>query len=98
MICFTVTFLVNPGREKEVMTILREHVNPAKKEAGVGVSHAYRSRTEPRRFFIYHEITDQDAVDAHRNTGNYGEYILTNLYSMLDQASLVTDTYDPLPW
>lgn len=96
MICFTVTFLANPGCEKEVMTILREHVNPAKKDAGVRVNLAYRSRTEPRRFFVYHEITDQDAVDAHHSTGNYGEYILTNLYSMLDQASLVMETYDPL--
>jgi quinol monooxygenase YgiN len=92
MICFTVTFLIKPGCEKEVMTILREHVNPAKKEPGVGVSHAYRSRTESRRFFIYHELTDQDAFDAHRNTGNYSEFIQTNLYGMLEQESLVMDT------
>lgn len=96
MICFAVTFLVNPGSEKKVMTILPEHVNPAKKEAGVGISHAYRSRTEPRRFFIYHDLTDQDAFDGHRNTRNYGKFIQTNLYGMIELESLVMDTYDPL--
>ncbi|MEO7021207.1 MAG: antibiotic biosynthesis monooxygenase family protein [Ktedonobacteraceae bacterium] len=96
MICFTVTFLVNPGSEKKAMTILREHTNPAKPEPGVNVCRAYRSRTESRRFFVYHEITDIDATDAHRNTSDYGKFILTHLYGIIDQESLVMDTYDSL--
>src|SRR5437588_4366203 len=72
MICYTTTFLAVPGFEKEVMTILREHVKHSKKEQGLIASQAYRSETEPRRFFIYHVFTDSADNDVRRATKFYG--------------------------
>lgn len=97
MISFSLTFLVYAGREQEVIRILLDHVEQAKKEPGVIVTHVYRSRTDLRRFFIYHELTDQAAFDAHRATQNYGTHILTHLYGMFEPDSLNMDTYDRLP-
>jgi quinol monooxygenase YgiN len=96
MICYSATFLAYPGREQEAIKILRDHVKQAKKEAGVIVTHVYRSRTEPRRFFIYHELTDQAALDTHHASQHYGTHILTYLYGMFEPESLVMDTYNLL--
>lgn len=97
MMSFSATFLAYPGREQEVINILLDHVEQAKKEPGIIVTHVYRSRTDPRRFFIYHELTNQAAFNAHRATRHYGAHILTHLYGLFDPDSLDMDTYDPLP-
>jgi quinol monooxygenase YgiN len=96
MLAEIATFLVNPECEKEAIKILRDHVVRAKKIQGVILSQAYRSRTEPRRFLIFYEFTDQAALEAHRASRDYNKYILTNLYGMTEPESLVVDTYDPL--
>lgn len=96
MISFSATFLAYPGREEEVIQILRDHVEQAKKETGVTITHVYRSRTEPRCFFIYHELMDQAAVDVHRRAPHYGTHILTHLYGMIEPESVVMGTYDLL--
>jgi quinol monooxygenase YgiN len=96
MICYTTTFLAVPGFEKEVMTILREHVKQSKKEQGLIASQAYRSETEPRRFFVYHVFTDNADVDVRRATKFYGEYILASIYGMFDTESLSMDRYQPI--
>jgi hypothetical protein len=71
-------------------------VEQAEKEPEVIITRVYRSRTEPRRFFIYHELTDQAAFDLHRATLHYGGHILTYLYGILEPESLLMDTYDLL--
>lgn len=93
MISYSATFLAYPGREKEVIKILRDHVKQAKQEAGVIVTRVYRSRTEPRRFFLYHELADEAALHAHLASQHYVEHILTYLYGMFEPESLIMDTY-----
>ena len=96
MIVFNSTFLVAPGYEEQAIKILLTHVEQAKKEPGVLVTRVYRSRTEPRRFFIYHELSDPAAFEQHRVSLHYGGPILTYLYSMLELDSLLIDTYELL--
>jgi quinol monooxygenase YgiN len=96
MIVFNATFLVTPGQEEQVRKILLTHVEEAKTEPGVLITRVYRSRSEPRRFFIYHELSDPDAFDLHRATRHYGGHILTDLYSMLELDSLLIDAYEQL--
>lgn len=44
-------------------------------------------------FFFYPEsVAYQNAFDAYCNTGNYGEFILINMYGMLKQESMVMNT------
>lgn len=96
MIVLNATFLVTAGYEEQVIKILLSHVEQAKKEPGVLVTRVHRSRTEPRRFFIYHELTDPTAFEQHRTSLHYGGAILTYLYGMLEPESLLLDTYDRL--
>lgn len=96
MIVLNATFLVIAGYEEQAIEILLTHVEQAKKEPGVLVTRVYRSRTEPRRFFIYHELTDPAAFEQHRTSLHYGGAILTYLYGMLEPGSLLFDTYTQL--
>jgi quinol monooxygenase YgiN len=96
MMVFNATFLVTPGQEKHAEKILLAHVEEAEDEPGVLATRVYHSRSEPRRFFIYHELNDPAAFEAHRASRLYGGHILTELYSMLELESLLMDTYEPL--
>ena len=96
MICVSAMFLANPGQEAEVNKLLKHHVKRVSKEHGILASRAYRSLTEPRRFFVYHEMQDRATQDAHRMTRNYGKEILTEVYGLTDPDSYVVDFYAPL--
>lgn len=96
MFVFNATFLVTPGQEKKATKVLLEHVEEAKKEPGVLVTRVYRSRTDPRRFFLSHEMNDQVAFDQHRASLPSGGPILTSLYGILEPESLLMDTYEQL--
>ena len=60
------------------------------------MTRVYRSRTELRRFFIYHELADEDALDTHLASQHYTEHILTYLYGLFEPESLVMDTHNSL--
>jgi quinol monooxygenase YgiN len=96
MIVFQVTFLVLPGNEAQAMKILFRHAEDATKEPGILVTRVYRSRTDPRRFSILHELTDAAALNHHRSSERYGGPIITHLYNLIDVDSLYMDTYELL--
>ncbi len=96
MICMTATFAIAGGHEQAAMKLLRQLVQDARKEPGVLECQAYRSQKEPRRFFVYLRFTDQAAADGHRGHAFYGEYVMTDLYDMLESDNLVIERYDPL--
>lgn len=93
---FQATFLVIPGNEPQVMKILFKHAEDAAKEPGVLLTRIYRSRSEPRRFSIFHELADLEAFKQHRTSLQYGGSIMTYLYSMIELDSLLMDTYELL--
>jgi len=70
------TFLVVSGQEKKATQILLKHVEEAKKEPGVLVTRVYRSRTEPRCFFLSHEMNDQVAFDQHHASLTYPDLLV----------------------
>lgn len=94
MMVFQATFLVIPGNEPQARQILLRHAEDAAKEPGVLLTRIYRSRTEPRRFSIFHELADPAAFEQHRASLQYGGPILTYLYSMIELDSLLMDTYE----
>lgn len=96
MMVFQATFLVIPGNEPQAIKILLKHAEDAAKEPGVLVTRIYRSRTEPRRFSIFHELDDAAAFEQHRASLQYGGPILTYLYNMIELESLLMDTYEIL--
>ena len=85
---------VYPGCEKDALRILQHHVEQQHKDRDFSVSKVYRSRKEPRHFYILEEFPDWDTFVAHRSARDYGKYIVTNLYGMIEIETFSIDAYD----
>lgn len=94
MITVLGTFFVHPGCEEEALKILQQHVEQMHKGRGFTVSKVYRSRKEPCHFFVLEEFPDWDTFVAHRSTRDYGKYIVTTLYDMIEIETFSIDAYD----
>ena len=96
MICMTVTFTIVPDHEQAVMKLLRKLVHHARTDPNILLTQAYRSRKVPYHFFACLQFADQAAADAHEGSAYYGEYVMTNLYGMLESDSLTIQIYELL--
>lgn len=66
MICLAVTYIIKPGHENEAINLLKIMTELTREEPGNLLYIAHRSPTQPNRFFLYEQYTEQAAVDAHR--------------------------------
>jgi len=44
----------------------------------------------------YLQFTDQAVAEPYKGSAYYGEYVMTNLYGMLESDSPTIEMYDPL--
>jgi quinol monooxygenase YgiN len=88
------TFRVYSGCEKDALRILYHHVKQMHTDPNLLVSKVYRSRREPQYFCVLEEFPDWETFVAHRSTREYGKYIVTELYSIMDPETFSIDTYD----
>ncbi len=47
----------------------------------------HRSPTDPRRFFLYEQYTDQAALDAHRASPHFQAHVANGLFNILEDRS-----------
>ncbi|HZD31338.1 MAG TPA: putative quinol monooxygenase [Candidatus Angelobacter sp.] len=98
MVVLAVSWVANPGKEAEVAAIFRKLQQASRREPGCLMYVVHQHRTDPRRFFIYEQYADDDALDAHRQSSHFQEYAVKalhdigerregELYSPLDSAS-----------
>jgi quinol monooxygenase YgiN len=87
MICVAVTYVIKAGREDEAVALFRALTGPARAEPGCRMYLVHRSTTEPRRFFLYEQYTDQAALDAHRSSAHFARYAAGGLFSILESRS-----------
>jgi autoinducer 2-degrading protein len=94
MICLAVTYVIKPGHEEEAIEFLRKLTPLTRAEPGNLYYLAHRSLSDPRRFFLYEQYTDQAAVDAHRASPHFVQYVTNGLFTILE--SRIPETYEPL--
>jgi quinol monooxygenase YgiN len=94
MICLAVTYVAKPGQEERVVELLRTLVERSRAEPGCLTFVAHRSPADPRRFFLYEQYTDQAAVDAHRATPHFEQYVLNGLVPILETRT--PEIYEPI--
>ena len=95
MICVAVTYLIQPGHEEEAIKLFatlteRTHTEPLNLFYLV-----HHSLTEPRRFFIYEQYTDQAALGTHRASPYFVQYATNGLFNILEKRE--AEIYVPLP-
>ena len=94
MVVLAVTWVARVGREAEVVGLFSKLTEESRKEPGCAMFQVHRHRTEPRRFFIYEQYTDDAALEVHRNTEHFLQYARKDLPKIADRVE--GQLYDPL--
>ena len=75
MICLTVHLFIKAGREQETADMFRSYVRLVQAEPGCIRFDVLQSRKDARRFLLYELYKDEAALEAHRRTPHYLEYL-----------------------
>jgi autoinducer 2-degrading protein len=89
-----VTYIIKSGREAEAIELFRKVTQQSRTEPGNLFYQVHRSIADPRRFFIYEQYTDQAALDAHRASPHFDQYVTNGLFTILE--SRTPEIYEPL--
>ena len=92
--CVAVTYLIQSGQEEKALELFAALTEQTHAEAGNLYYLVHRSRTEPRRFFLYEQYTDQAALDAHRASAHFAQYATNGLFTLLEKRE--AEIYIPL--
>ena len=84
MICVAVTYLIQPGQEERAIELFASLTQQTHAEPGNLYYLVHRSPTEPRRFFLYEQYTDQAALDTHRASPHFTQYATNGLFNILE--------------
>ena len=94
MICLAVTYLIQHGQEGRAIELFAALTQQTHTEPGNLYYLVHRSPTEPRRFFIYEQYTDQAALDTHRASPHFIQYATNGLFNILEKRE--AEMYVPL--
>jgi quinol monooxygenase YgiN len=94
MICVAVIYVVLPNREHEAIDLLTQLTEASRAEPGCRMYQVHRSPQEPRRFFLYEQYDDEQALAAHRSSRHFEEYVQRGLSRIIE--SRTPETWIPL--
>jgi len=95
MIVIIAEFTVKPENLERVLEMARQLQDASRKEPGCERYVAHRSLDKPLHFCFYEMYTDQAAIDAHRATAHYREYVVDGLMKIIENPS--REWFEPLP-
>lgn len=70
-----VTWVAKPGEEEMVADVLRKMVPLTQAEPGCVHYYAHRSADDARRFFLFEEYVDEEAMKAHTESEHFKRYV-----------------------
>ena len=94
MVVLAVTWMSKAGQEAEVAQLFSKLTAEARKEPGCAMFQVHRHKTEPRRFFIYEQYNDDAALEAHRVTPHFLQYVRKDLPKVADRIE--GNLFEPL--
>jgi quinol monooxygenase YgiN len=94
MICVAVSYVIKSGHEDEAERLFRVLSEHTRREPGCRMYLVHRSPIDARRFFLYEQYDNQDALDAHRSSSHFAEYAAGELFGIVD--SRTPELYEPL--
>ena len=87
MIVLKVDMLVKPGAEakcREYIHILQQH---SRKEPGCLLYIGHQSTADQRKFLFYEQYRDAAALQAHRDSPHFQQYVIGDLDTIMEQRS-----------
>ena len=94
MVVLAVTWVAKPGREEEVAETFAKLQTASRQESGCLMYVVHRHRTDPRKFFIYEQYRDDDALQAHRDSAHFQQHAVQELRDIGDRKE--GELYSPL--
>jgi (4S)-4-hydroxy-5-phosphonooxypentane-2,3-dione isomerase len=94
MVVLAVTWIAKQGREAEVASIFAKLTEQTRKEPGCLMFLVHRHKTEAGRFFIYEQYKDDAAMEAHRSSPYFLQYVRKELPKVADRVE--GQLYEPL--
>lgn len=94
MVVLAVTWMAKQGRETEVAAIFAKLSEESRKEPGCLMFVAHRHKTDPRRFFIYEQYKDDAALEAHRASPHFLQFVKKDLPKVGDRIE--GQLYEPI--
>lgn len=88
MHAIVVTYSISAGHEEQAAEHFAAMVEPSRSEPGNLRYHAYRSKDEPHRFFLFEEYIDEAAFQRHRATPHFEEHIKNGIMTIVQTRSL----------
>jgi len=87
MIVLKVDMLVKPGAEEKCKEYIRLLHEQSRQEPGCLLYVGHQSLENPRKFLFYEQYKDQAALDFHRNTPHYKQYVNGGLDPIVESRS-----------
>jgi (4S)-4-hydroxy-5-phosphonooxypentane-2,3-dione isomerase len=94
MVVLAVTWVAKAGREADVAALFSKLTEESRKEPGCAMYQVHKHRTELRRFFIYEQYKDDAALEAHRATPHFLQYVKKDLPKLADRVE--GNLFEPL--
>jgi quinol monooxygenase YgiN len=94
MIVLAVEWRAHEGSENEVAELFRKLEVESRQEPGCLMYIVHRHVADQRRFFIYEQYRDDAAVDAHRNSAHFKQYVGEGVHMIATRTT--GELYHPL--
>jgi autoinducer 2-degrading protein len=94
MVVLAVTWMAKTGREAEVAECFAKLTEASRKETGCLMFQVHRHKTDPRRFFVYEQYKDDAALEAHRASPYFLQYVKKELPKIGDRIE--GNLFEPL--
>ena len=79
MVVLVVTWMAKQGHEKEVVSVFTKLTEESRKEPGCIMYVVHQHKTDLRRFLVYEQYKDDAALEAHRASPHFLQYVKKEL-------------------
>ena len=90
MISFTVRMKFAPEDQAEIRNILKNVGAASRQEPGCVNYVTHFVESEPNTVVIYEQYKDAEALEAHRASGHFDQYVTNGLYRKVRERSVET--------
>jgi quinol monooxygenase YgiN len=94
MIVLLVQFTVKPGAEEQARHFILKMQEHTRREPGCRMYAGHQSTKNPRHFLFYEQYDNAEALDAHRASPYFREYIAQGLEPLMEEVH--RELYQPV--
>ncbi len=94
MLVLLVQFTVKQGTEEQARHFIQKMQENTRREPGCRMYVGHQSSKDPRHFFFYEEYDSAEALDVHRSSPYFREYVTNGLEHIFE--TVTRELYQPV--